>query len=380
MDPRQPLTLLGGLSPQTFMRRHWQRRPLLIRQAWPGGIGAPIDRTTLFALAGRDDVESRLLTRFDQRWRLRHGPFTRRQLPAVAKPGWTLLVQGVDLHLDALGALRQAFRFVADARFDDVMLSYASDGGGVGPHQDSYDVFLLQAQGRRRWRTGKVTNRALVPGLPVRILADFEPSDEWLLEPGDMLYLPPGWGHDGIAEGGDCITCSVGFRAETQTRLAQALLQQLADDIELPEAGDRETIYRDPGQPALAPAQLPAALLDFARDALQRVLTDADALPRALGALLTEPKPQVWFEPLDQDLPANCGVALDRRSRMLYDARHVFLNGESFVAGGRDANLMRQLADDGVLSGAEAARLSAQARDLVEDWLRCGWLRPIVGG
>jgi 50S ribosomal protein L16 3-hydroxylase len=372
MDVNLPLPLLGGLSPERFMRRHWQKKPLLIRQAWPG-VRSPIDRAGLFDLAGAEGVESRLVTRCNDQWRLRHGPFNRRQLPPVRRPGWSLLVQGLDLHLEAAHAMLAPFRFVPEARLDDLMLSYATDGGGVGPHLDSYDVFLLQVQGRRRWRVGPVRDRSLVPGLPVRLLANFEPTDEWLLEPGDMLYVPPLWGHDGIAEG-ECMTASVGFRAATQTLLAQELLHQLADDLELPEPGARETIYRDPGAPATAqPGRLPASLQGFAQAALQRALADPNAVARALGVLMTEPKPQVWFDPGMPLLEAG-GLRLDRRSRMAYDDRHVFINGEAFIAGGRDARLLQQLADERQLPAAQAARLSADARALLADWAEAGWL------
>src|SRR4051812_20527068 len=154
MNLREPLALLGGRSPAAFMRDHWQKRPLLIRGAFPlaDAVGAPLSPVApaeLFALAARDDVESRLVLR-DARtgaWRLRHGPFARRALPPLSRAGWTLLVQGVDLHVEAAHALLQRFRWVSDARVDDLMISYATPGGGVGPHIDSYDVFLLQVHG-----------------------------------------------------------------------------------------------------------------------------------------------------------------------------------------------------------------------------------------
>lgn len=378
MDTDLPTPLLGGLSPAQFMRRHWQKKPLLVRQAWPG-VQPPIDRAALFDLAGRDGVESRLLTAFDGAWKLRHGPFGRRQLPPVKKPHWTLLVQGLDLHWQPAHAMLQAFRFVPEARLDDLMLSFATDGGGVGPHLDSYDVFLLQVQGRRRWRIGPVADRSLKPGLPVRILANFQPTEEWLLEPGDMLYLPPLWGHDGVAEG-DCMTCSVGFRAATETALAQELLHQLADDLEAPDADATgraaERIYRDAGQAATStPGRMPESLRSFAQAALQRALRDPAALDRALGVLMTEPKPQVWFDP-GAPLPAGIGVVLDRRSRMAYDGTHVFINGEAFRAGGRDARLMRDLADQRRLPASAVARLSADARSLLDDWAEAGWVQP----
>src|SRR5687767_9412173 len=223
MQIAQPLSLLGGLSPRQFMKRHWQRKPLLVRGAVPG-LPPVADRNALFALAGRDDVESRLVEKHDDgRWSLRRGPFARRALPPLARPRWTLLVQGVDLHLDAAHELLQRFRFVPEARLDDLMVSYASDAGGVGPHFDSYDVFLLQAQGRRRWRIGAQKDLTLRDDVPLKILRHFEPEFDYVLEPGDMLYLPPGYAHDGVAQG-ECQTYSIGFRAPARGELAQELL------------------------------------------------------------------------------------------------------------------------------------------------------------
>ena len=186
MDTERPLPLLGGLTPAQFMTRHWQKKPLLVRQAIPGfrPLLAPGE---LFALAAREEVESRLVARDGKAWRLQRGPFARRALPSVRKPDWTLLVQGVDLHDRAAHELLHAFDFLPAARLDDLMISYATDGGGVGPHFDSYDVFLLQAQGRRRWRYGRQRDLALREGAPLKILERFEPEEEYVLEPGDML-------------------------------------------------------------------------------------------------------------------------------------------------------------------------------------------------
>ncbi|MES1161443.1 MAG: cupin domain-containing protein, partial [Rhizobacter sp.] len=222
-----PTPLLGGLSPQVFMRHHWQKKPLLVRQALPM-TSSFVGRAELFALAAREGVESRLVTHRAGRWSLRHGPLPRRALPPLAQREWTLLVQGLDLHLDSARALLERFRFVPDARLDDVMVSYASDGGGVGPHVDSYDVFLLQIHGVRRWRIGRVKRPQLQPGVPLKILGNFVAQDEWRLEPGDMLYLPPGWAHDGVAEG-ECMTASIGFRAPGGDELARELLQRTLD-------------------------------------------------------------------------------------------------------------------------------------------------------
>ena len=372
MDIAAPTALLGGLSPATFMRRHWQKKPLLVRQALPG-VQPPLSRTALFDLAASEDVESRLVVHDPQGqgWTVRHGPVPRRALPPLRQPGWTLLVQGLDLHVAAAHEMLSRFRFVPDARLDDLMMSWASDGGGVGPHLDSYDVFLIQVQGRRRWRIGRVADAAFVDGVPLKILRQFEPEFEWLLEPGDMLYLPPMWGHDGVAEG-ECATCSVGFRAPDRDALGRELLMRLADvdDDELAAAQP----YRDPRQPATGtPGELPAELQAFARSAVQRLLDEPLALERALGEVFTEPKPKVWFEAGRARRPGE-GVRLDARTRMAYDARFVFINGESFRAAGRDANLMHQLADSRALTSAAMARLSAGALALLDDWVASGWL------
>jgi 50S ribosomal protein L16 3-hydroxylase len=368
MDVNAPLALLGGLSPAVFMRRHWQKKPLLVRQAWPG-VAPPVSRREMFELAAGEDVESRLVVREPGRWRVRQGPLAPRALPPLSRPGWTLLLQGLDLHRAAARDMLERFRFVPDARLDDLMLSWASPGGGVGPHIDSYDVFLLQVQGRRRWSVGRVADASFVEGQPLKLLRDFRPQQQWLLEPGDLLYLPPRWGHDGLAEGGDCMTCSVGFRAPAAQELARDLLQRLAD-----EDHGEGALYRDPRQPATAtPGVIPPALLDFAQAAVARRLGDPQALARALGESLTEPKPRVWFE-RQAPCAGTGGVRLDARSRMLYDPRHVFLNGEAYVAGGRDARLMRQLADTRRLTAAERARLGAAAQALLAEWMVSGWI------
>jgi len=366
--PDRPLTLLGGMTPAQFMRRHWQKKPLLIRQAIPG-FQALLSRQELFGLAGRDGVESRLIEQLGGgEWRLRHGPFARTALPPLKRSGWTLLVQGVDLHVDPVHALMQGFRFVPDARLDDLMISWASEGGGVGPHFDSYDVFLLQASGRRRWRIGRQRDFSLQDGVPLKILQHFEAEEEWVLEPGDMLYLPPRWAHDGVAEGGECMTYSVGFRAPQRGGLAGELAQRLADEHE------DEVLYRDPQQAATdQPAAVPAGLLAFAREGLQRLLADDTALGCALGEVLTEPKPNVWFDE-PSDAWAAGAVRLDRRTRMLYDERHIFINGEAFRAGGRDARLMRALADQRRLEAAAVRRASPEAQALLADWFDAGWL------
>ena len=368
MDIQQPLTLLGGLTPAQFMRRHWHKKPLLVRQAIPN-FQPPVLRPEMFALAAEESVESRLVQQIKGGWKLRHGPFARRSLPAMSQREWTLLVQGVDLHNDAVHQLMQQFRFVPEARLDDLMISYATDGGGVGPHFDSYDVFLLQAHGRRRWRIGRQKDLTLKEGIPLKVLAEFEPEEEFVLEPGDMLYLPPRYAHDGIAEG-ECMTYSIGFRAPARAELAQELLVRLSEDA----AEDEQVqMYRDAKQEAVAePGAIPAELQAFAKEALERALSQPLALERALGEYLTEPKPNVWFEASDGGAMLEA-VRLDRRTRMMYDAQHIFINGESYRAGGKDATLIRRLANQRYLSSKDIQRASDEALELLSIWCDDGW-------
>jgi 50S ribosomal protein L16 3-hydroxylase len=372
VDLHAPARLLGGLSPRQFMRHHWQHKPLLVRAAWPQ-VASPLTRTQLFALAADADVESRLVCRTAARWSVRHGPLPRRSLPPLRRPGWTLLVQGVDLFVDAAHQLLRPFRFVPDARLDDLMISYATDHGGVGPHVDAYDVFLLQLEGRRRWRVGRVRDDRLVEGAPLKLLQHFEPSQEWLLEPGDLLYLPPQWGHDGVAEG-ECMTASIGFRSPDADEVARALMLELADAT--PNKHDQSALYGDRASTATAtPGRIPIAMQSFARAAWQRAARQPQALERALGRWLSEPKPRVWFEAGRASRAfGQHALELNRRTRMLYDAHHVYINGESLSVGARDTECLRRLADARELSAADARRLSKTVRACVQQWLLAGWI------
>ncbi len=373
MDTEHPLALLGGLTPSQFMKRHWQKKPLLVRNAISGFVPC-VNRAELVALAAQEGVESRLIVDSDKGWKMRHGPLLKRSLPPFSQKKWTFLVQGVDLHHDGVHALLQQFRFVPDARLDDLMISYATDGGGVGPHFDSYDVFLLQAHGQRRWRIGRQKDLSLQPGVPLKILQNFEAEEEFVLNPGDMLYLPPKYAHDGVAQG-ECMTWSIGFRAPQKGELARELLLGLADEA-FDALGDG--IYADPAQPAVSsPAAIPPSLAVFSRQVLDKALKNPDLLDSLLGEYLTEPKSNVWFEGSETGADLSQGVQLDRRTKMMYDERHVFINGESFRVGGKDARLLRQLADKRSLSAASCANLSKDAEQAVLDWMSADWLKPL---
>jgi 50S ribosomal protein L16 3-hydroxylase len=361
-------SVLGGISPQIFMRNYWQKKPLLIRQAIPG-MQALLSRKDLFTLASNEDVESRLVSgdNDSQPWQLRRGPFKPRSLPPLSRPHWTLLVQGVDLHVDSFAQLRDRFRFIPDARLDDVMVSYASDGGGVGPHFDSYDVFLLQAQGQRRWRISAQKNLQLRDDVPLKILSQFKPTKTLLLEPGDMLYLPPHYAHEGVAVG-ECMTYSIGFRAPEMNELAAELLSRMTDS----DNAKAPVRYRDAGQAvAVKPARIPATLQAFAMHSVQSLLSQSRQLQVALGEVLTDPKAEVWFAA--QDCPRSLrSVRLDAKTRMLYDDQYVFINGESWRCQGADARSLRLLADERRLSGLDS--ISPPLSALLREWVQSGWL------
>jgi 50S ribosomal protein L16 3-hydroxylase len=355
------LSILGGLTAKDFLRRHWQKRPLLVRGALPGftGVASP---ARLARLAARADVESRWVRRAGERWRVTHGPLRCDMLPRRS----TLLVSGVNLHVPAADALLRRFDFVPQARLDDVMVSWASPGGGVGPHVDSYDVFLLQGAGRRVWRLQRPRAFSLVPDAPLQLITDFAPDEELLLEPGDLLYLPPGWGHDGVALD-ECLTCSVGFRAPRGEELAAAFLDFL-HERGLPRAN-----YRDPQlRPSRRRALIPGPLAAHAARVLSRIRWCRRDVEVFLGRYLTSPKPHVVFARPRRPLARGdftrrlrrSPVVLDARSQMLHRGGRCYLNGEALAS--RPA--LRRLADD------RRARLPSFLAARAYDWYLSGYL------
>jgi len=364
----------GRLTAGGFLRRHWQKKLLLARGALPECAGI-VQPGTLFALAGRDDLESRLVQREGRRWQVRHGPFTPRAIRRLPRSGWTLLVQGVNHVLPAAQALLDRFAFIPYARLDDLMVSYAPRGGGVGPHFDSYDVFLLQGEGRRRWRVSRQRDLALVDGAPLRILRRFRPAREWVLRPGDLLYLPPRCAHDGIALS-DCITYSIGFRAPGAQELGARFLEFLQDELQLDGA------YEDRGlRPARRPARLADDMVHKMLGMLRRIRwSDADSV-RFFGCYLTEPKSHVQFtrphRPLSKSAftawAARRGVHLAGSTRMLFRGRTIFINGEAHRPGAPAASRLSRLADQRSLP---PARLDRESVELLYQWYRAGYIHP----
>lgn len=367
----QPLTLLGGLTARQFLSEYWQKKPLLVRGALPGFTGL-LSRDEMLDLSCRDDVESRFVSQAGG-WTIGHGPFSRGALRRKAKP-WTVLVQGLNHLLPAADEMMRRFGFIPHARLDDLMVSYATDGGGVGPHFDSYDVFLLQGIGQRRWRIGNQKDQTLIEGLPLRILKDFRPVHDWILNPGDLLYLPPEWAHDGVAVG-ECMTYSVGFRAAPAQELAEQFLIYLQDHISLPGR------YRDPDLALQKhPAEIGAPMLDQVADILANIHWDKNLVRDFLGCHLTEPKSHIFFDPPQRPLNAarfaaaagKRGLKLDPRSQLLFAGSRFFINGEIATVVRGDATLLRALADQRQLPAG--AKLSDSAAKLLHDWYCCGFL------
>ncbi len=288
-QPYSRLTHLGDIPVETFLKEYWQKKPLLIRQCFPH-FSSPVSADELAGFALDEDVTSRLVVEHQSpggsRWEVTHGPLPESQFAKLPEKNWTLLVQHADALDPDINQLLNAFRFIPNWRLDDIMVSYAADGGGVGPHFDYYDVFLLQAEGKRRWRIGQTcsTQTALLPDQPMKILREFEQAREWLLEPGDMLYLPPMLAHWGIAEG-NCMTYSIGFRAPSHADILLDFAQEAASHT----TGDMR--YSDPALPLQNHSgEISLMAIENVSRILQQYLTDKVSLAQWLGETLTQPK------------------------------------------------------------------------------------------
>jgi 50S ribosomal protein L16 3-hydroxylase len=368
-------TLLGGLSVAEFLRDYWQKKPLLIRKALPSFEGL-LDPQQLIDLACGEDVQARLVTQHGGKFGLQHSPFEPEDFGHFGKKKWTVLVQGVNHHLPEGTELLKLFSFIPHARLDDLMVSYAPAGGGVGPHFDSYDVFLLQGAGHRRWQISTQKDQTLIEGAPLRILKDFSVEQEWVLEAGDMLYLPPHCAHNGIAED-DCMTYSIGFRTPSYQELAEQFLVYLQDRIEV------NGMYADPDLKAQKhPSEIGSAMLGQVEQAIKQVRWDKEDIANFLGCYLSEPKPHIFFDSPQRPLSEakfrqavqKQGVELDLKSQMLCHAGWIFINGEEFEAGKDDYPLLRELADHRELPAATG--ISDECAELLYQWYQDGYLTP----
>jgi 50S ribosomal protein L16 3-hydroxylase len=366
--------ILGGLSVSAFLHRHWQKQPLLVRGAMPGFAGI-LDFGAMIELARRDDCESRLVMRRKDRWVVEHGPFERKRFSGLPASNWTLLLQGVDQVLPAARRLLSQFDFIPYSRLDDLMVSYAPAGGGVGPHFDSYDVFLLQGPGQRRWQVGRQRNLALLENAPLKILKRFAPDGQCLLSAGDMLYLPPALAHDGVAVS-QCYTYSIGFRAPSHRELISQFLIFLEERV----AGDGR--YTDPDLSAQRrPAQIGAPMIAKIERVFGTISWTRRDVAEFVGTYLTEPKAHVRFVPPRAALSdagftrtvSRTGVELALASSMLYGSAMIFINGEPYKIDKAVQPALKQLADARQLPGRQIPR-GGLLTELLYRWYRAGYI------
>tara|TARA_A100001391_G_scaffold23304_1_gene12776 strand:- start:4379 stop:5524 length:1146 start_codon:yes stop_codon:yes gene_type:complete len=367
----------------TFLREHWQKSPQLIRNPWRAWDN-PLTPDELAGLACEPGVESRLVRRTTPRsWDLTDGPLSSADFAEVDGAPWTLLVQAVDHHVPAVAALLEPFRFIPNWRIDDVMVSYASDGGGVGPHFDQYDVFLVQGLGRRRWQVGPCCDERtpLLPHDRLRLLADFQPTQEWVLEPGDILYLPPGFAHDGVAVGEDCMTYSIGFRAPSRAELVSGWADHVIDLL------DDDDRYSDPDlTPAAHPGEIAPETLDKLHHMVTEALANRDSFARWVGAFVTAPKSDlIDWSPDEMVTPQAiagelaAGGMLERNPASRFalvrsgpEKLTLFVDGNARECGGTVALFAEQLCDHASLSVDPAWAGSPETVSLICDLANCG--------
>jgi 50S ribosomal protein L16 3-hydroxylase len=377
-----------GMPAPDFLRDYWQKKPLLIRNAFPG-FASPLSPEDLAGLACEEAALSRIVCheRNPQspgrdRWLLRHGPFPEDMFPQMPDHDWTLLVQDVDKWDADVAALLEAFAFLPRWRIDDVMVSFAAPGGSVGAHVDQYDVFLLQGHGRRRWQidAGDDPPLAFRNDVELKLLQRFSPTHDWVLEPGDMLYLPPGVPHHGVAEDA-CLTFSIGMRAPSAAELLGDYVDTLAGQA------DESQRYADPDlAPAADPAEIDAAAMARVVEALNALrMNDPDRLGDWFGRFITTYRsggdvvahgPDRSRIEVEWDLQR--GAALHRHpfSRMAWRKAHRKGGGARLYANGREHALplrdARRIANAAVIDGESYAGLSEAGRDRVFDLLQAG--------
>lgn len=379
-----PLQLLGNISAQQFLDEYWQKKPLLIRRAFGKGF-SPLTNHEILTLAGYEEAESRIaLSTFDM-WQLDHGPFPIDSLKRLKKnpnAKWTVLVQDVQHFSFEAHLMLSNFRFLPQSRIDDLMVSYAVKGGGVGPHFDSYDVFLLQGSGKRRWQISAQKDLTLVPDMPLKILKRFRSEEEWVLEEGDMLYLPPHYAHNGVAETDDCVTWSIGFRAPSNQELLDAFVDDLRDNLKVDgRLIDAKRVATNVNNHAEVDPQMRAAFQQTLSTTLGSAISKA-SLDQFTGRYLTEPKSHVDFLPPEKMMTlANFtkralkkGLALDLRSRMLYDDVHAYVNGEKIEVAKKDRAIFSEFANTRYASPETMKSASSKAFEAFHaHWARGYW-------
>jgi 50S ribosomal protein L16 3-hydroxylase len=374
------------------MTRFWHKKPLLIRGAIPAFavcadhgelLDSPIPAKELLKYALQEEVESRLVK--SKPWSFDSGPFSKNAIPSIDKPNWTLLLQGMEAHHPAAAKILSWFRFIPDARLDDLMISIAGLGGGVGPHFDSYDVFLIQMSGRRQWRISEQKDLRLNPTLPLKILQNFKPEQEWILEPGDMLYLPPHVAHDGIALDPGCQTWSVGFRSPSFKELLQEGLWRLAESLE--DIPALENKFADPKQAATQLAeQLPEELIkQLSLKLTELKLDQIDSFLPGITAYLSEPKQAALFKTPHSPLKpkeflkklGSSQLEPHPQTRILSLGKQVYCNGDN-MSMGQSSDILKAWQTLSAKKGLKMTRLQGLDKSSLYEAYLAGWL--VFGG
>lgn len=345
----------GELDPERFLSQFWQKKPLVIRQAFPN-FEPLIEPDELAGLALEAEIESRLIQYNPEShdWSVTKGPLDEDLFSQLPPSHWTLLVQAVDHYIDEAATLLDAFNFIPNWRVDDLMISYATPGGGVGPHYDNYDVFLLQAGGTRRWEIGDIADSksARIDNVPVLLLREFEARESFVLEPGDLLYLPPQFAHNGIATSEACVTYSIGFRAPSRAELLHSFAESIGEKL---SAEDR---YADPDlKPTHESGCIDDRALDRVKTLLNELLAEGSAVDQWFGQFITEPKyPDGLYRPDEAEtsdwlasLDLTEGVQRAPDARLAYIEREsefkLFCNGDIFLPTTPDFDWIKTLCD-----------------------------------
>ncbi|MFM2344841.1 MAG: hypothetical protein RLZZ210_1453 [Pseudomonadota bacterium] len=376
IDINVPQTLLGGLSAKEFMQEYWHKKPLLIKSCITD-YKSIVSKNQLFELATQENVKSRLIQQNSKtkKWQIKHSPIS--SLPKTDNP-WTVLVTNVNEHIDEIHEFMQKFAFIPRARLDDVMISYANDGGSVGAHFDTYDVFLFQGMGKRKWQISSQTDLSLIPDSPLKLLANFQPEQEWILEEGDMLYLPPHYAHHGVAIG-ECMTYSVGFRAPALNELVFEYFMDmvaLLEDYDIPQ-----DIYSDPEQIATNKSgKIPPKMAEFLQSTLDKLVMPSAS--HLLGTYLTKLNDETIFEEyLQKNSVLNFdkfkakvkSLQMHKSSKANYDDEYFYINGERSICEIEHIKLLHTLADEGNLDISHIKSHEYLMQEVYE-WYTNGWL------
>ena len=356
---------LANFNAKSFLRDHWQKKPLLLGEVLPD-FECPITPDELAGLSLEESVESRIIIEADDNdWQLKQGPFKESIFKSLEDKTWTLLVQAVDqIHPD-IHALKALFDFIPSYRLDDIMISYAPIGGSVGPHFDQYDVFLLQASGQRQWQVGAhCTDETPHLSSDVKVLANFEPEATHLLNPGDILYLPPGVSHHGISQSDDCMTISIGFRAPSTEELLDAYCLEIISEL---SESDR---YQDPDLACQLDNSHPAEISFSILDQLSKTLEEHKSsikLMEAFGKLMTSQRYLI-----DEPLELHAGTTYEKRldARLAYFQAEnkllVFANGERLSAPLEEKAFVQALCENDLL---ETQSLNKAQSELIQSLL-----------